>query len=112
MEDQTLGACTYTGVAGKGSVACANGAMIKCYDLVAGDPAQPARRSFLVEADRLLMVCSNSIKKCTQVGQLQCKISKGSANLRIPKPGRSSQHYFNFSKQVKRGTKEARVNVP
>lgn len=62
MEDRTLGACTYTGLAaGKGSVACANGSTIKCYNLVAGDPAQPARRSFLVEAGRLLIVCSNSI---------------------------------------------------
>jgi len=62
MEDNTLGECTYTGTAaGKGSVACANGGTIKCYDLVAGDPSQPERRSFLIELGRLLMVCSNSI---------------------------------------------------
>jgi len=62
MEDNTLGECTYTGTAaGKGRVACANGGTIKCYDLVAGDPSQPERRSFLIELGRLLMVCSNSI---------------------------------------------------
>lgn len=62
MEDNTLGACTYTGTAaGNGSVACANGDTIKCYDLVADDPSQAERRSFLIEMGRLLILCSNSI---------------------------------------------------